>query len=190
MPDSNRLQRLQQAPLWDFACDFYAYDEVATACLTLQDSAGVDVCELLFHCWLYRYGLQAQTARLEKARAARKHWQQSVTQTLRALRRDLKPDAAHSTSIARLRETIKTAELQAEKENLQAWQAFIEQTSHAVSAIDEVGRSARDVGIWLQSRLFSLTFVQSQKRMNEQGRDVESAWRTLVRRLDPVNCAR
>ncbi|WP_447894640.1 TIGR02444 family protein [Vreelandella sp. GE22] len=190
MFDSNRLQRLQQAPLWDFACDFYAFDKVATACLTLQDSAGVDVCELLFHCWLYRYGLQAQTAALEQARAVRKHWQQSVTQTLRELRRDLKPDAAHSSSIAKLRETIKNAELQAEKENLQAWQAFIKKNPHAVSAISEGDKSALDVGIWLQSRLFSLTFAQSQKLMYEQGRSVESAWRTLVWRLDPVNCAR
>ena len=93
MFDSNRFQRLQQAPLWDFALTFYAQPGVEQACLVLQDSAGVDVCELLVHSWLYHYGLQVTPSALSMERKARECWQQSVTAVLRQLRRDLKPQA-------------------------------------------------------------------------------------------------
>ena len=95
MRDSNRLQRLQQRPLWDFALALYAKPGVEQACLTLQDEAGVDVCELLFHCWLYQHGLAAESGPLKAIREERYRWQQQVTATLRELRRTLKPQAAH-----------------------------------------------------------------------------------------------
>ncbi|KFC50074.1 hypothetical protein DK37_21675, partial [Halomonas sp. SUBG004] len=73
------MQRLQQRPLWDFALALYARPGVEQACLTLQDEAGVDVCELLFHCWLYQQGLAASPGPLATIRAERMAWQQQVT---------------------------------------------------------------------------------------------------------------
>nr|WP_228575073.1 TIGR02444 family protein [Halomonas sp.] len=103
-------------PLWDFALAFYARPGVEAACLLLQDEADVDVCELLWHCWLHRHGLTlvAEPAPL----VAIRRWQREVTVPLRALRRRLKPDAEHLAGTANVRRIIQLAELAAERETL------------------------------------------------------------------------
>ncbi|WP_447554583.1 TIGR02444 family protein [Vreelandella sp. EE22] len=198
MLDSNRLQRLQQAPLWDFACEIYAIKDVEQACLILQDNAAVDVCELLFHGWLFHHGLKACRMALREERARRERWQQDVTQTLRALRRCLKSQAAQSASIHQLRETIKRAELQAEKENLSAWQAFALGSDNVCSALDDQAGSRADnlqeVAVWLQSRLSSRAGEPCAREQGQalSGHDssVETAWRTIALHLDPIKSAR
>jgi uncharacterized protein (TIGR02444 family) len=105
--------RLRDAPLWEFALALYGRDGVEAACLILQDEAGIDVCELLWHCWLHHHGL-ACDASLEPVH----RWQRRVTVPLRRLRRDLKPEAQQSESVAALRRTLQQAELQAERETL------------------------------------------------------------------------
>lgn len=105
--------RLQDAPLWEFALALYGREGVEAACLSLQDEAGVDVCELLWHCWLHHHGLACDEPPDEARR-----WQREVTARLRRLRRDLKPEAREHESVAALRRTIQQAELQAEREAL------------------------------------------------------------------------
>lgn len=105
--------RLHRAPLWEFALDRYGRDGVEAACLLLQDEAGVDVCELLWHCWLYHHGLRCD-AGLDDVR----RWQREVTAPLRRLRRALKAEARHDDGVAELRRTLQRAELQAEREAL------------------------------------------------------------------------
>ncbi|MEQ6917954.1 TIGR02444 family protein [Halomonas aquatica] len=105
--------RLQQAPLWEFAMALYGREGVEAACLALQDEAGIDVCELLWHCWLHHHGL-ACNARPDEAR----RWQRDVTAPLRRLRRALKPEALEHEGVAELRRTLQQAELQAERETL------------------------------------------------------------------------
>jgi len=105
--------RLRDASLWEFALALYSRDGVEAACLRLQDEAGVDVCELLWHCWLYHHGLSCDE-RLEAIRG----WQREVTGPLRRLRRALKPDAREHEGVAALRRTLQQAELQAEREAL------------------------------------------------------------------------
>ncbi|MGM0983061.1 MAG: TIGR02444 family protein [Pseudomonadota bacterium] len=105
--------RLLEAPLWEFALALYARDGVEEACLVLQDEAGVDVCELLWQCWLYHHGLACNDCTSSVRR-----WQQRVTAPLRRLRRDLKSEASQRESVATLRRTLQQAELQAEGEAL------------------------------------------------------------------------
>ncbi|WP_083582116.1 TIGR02444 family protein [Halomonas aestuarii] len=105
--------RLQQAPLWEFALALYGREGIEAACLSLQDEASVDVCELLWHCWLHHHGL-ACDARPDEAR----RWQREVTAPLRRLRRALKPEAREHEGVAELRRSIQQAELQAEREAL------------------------------------------------------------------------
>ncbi|RUR30447.1 TIGR02444 family protein [Vreelandella andesensis] len=184
MFDSNRFQRLQQAPLWDFALTFYAQPGVEQACLVLQDSAGVDVCELLMHSWLYQYGLQATPSALTVERKAREHWQLSVTAVLRQLRRDLKPQAAESEGIAQLRKTLQQAELQAERENLQRWQQWILQASKYNRRITNCAISKQDVAQWLQSKLFSDALAFDQEVVQPRRENVREAINMLATQLD------
>ncbi|MGO3668276.1 MAG: TIGR02444 family protein [Vreelandella alkaliphila] len=184
MFDSNRFQRLQQAPLWDFALTFYAQPGVEQACLVLQDRAGVDVCELLVHSWLYHYGLQVTPGALSMERKVRECWQQSVTAVLRQLRRDLKPQAAESEGIAQLRKTLQQAELQAERENLQRWQHWILQTSELNQRLTNCAISKQDVAQWLQSKLFSDGLAFDQVVVSPERENVREAIAILATRLD------
>ncbi|MDR5861000.1 TIGR02444 family protein [Halomonas eurihalina] len=105
--------RLAGESLWDFALNLYARDGIEQACLTLQDEAGVDVTELLWRCWLYRYNLRAGATPPDV-----RQWQHDVISPLRRLRRGLKPAARERSNVASLRQRIKQAELDAERECL------------------------------------------------------------------------
>lgn len=125
--DSTRWQaslpaRLAAAPLWDFALALYGSSGVEAACLHLQDDAGVDVCELLWCCWLFQHGAMpvAYCTELEEIR----HWQREVTLPLRRLRRRLKASSQGDAGIAELRRTLQRAELQAERESLTRLEAL------------------------------------------------------------------
>lgn len=111
--------------LWDYALANYAHDAVRHACLYLQDEAGVDVCELLWVCWLDRHGLVLDDD-ADSALQAVRAWQTEVTLPLRGQRRALKARARLHPDIAELRETIKRAELFAERETLARLQALAE----------------------------------------------------------------
>ena len=114
--------RLAESPLWPFALATYARPGVEAACLQLQDEAGVDVCELLWRCWLLHHAAIPEPGS-ETALAKVRRWQREVTTPLRRLRRELKADAAEHHGVAQLRETLKRAELQAERETLARLQA-------------------------------------------------------------------
>ncbi|WP_089797195.1 TIGR02444 family protein [Halomonas korlensis] len=121
MSNSTELQpvlraRLQAMPLWDFALGLYGQENVERACLTLQDEAEVDVCELLWQCWLFHAGvvLQAEPTGLAEVR----RWQAEITRPLRQLRRALKSEATRRPGVAELRQTLKHAELEAERDTL------------------------------------------------------------------------
>jgi len=148
------LHRLQQTPLWDFALAFYAKPGIEEACLTLQEEAGVDVCELLLHCWLYSFGLEAKPSAFALQREQRHLWQRQVTQVLRTLRRDLKASAASNEPVAALREIIKQAELLAERENLQRWQAWVWETPSGEQRVVNASEKSSDAANWLRKQLF------------------------------------
>ncbi|MGO2131951.1 MAG: TIGR02444 family protein [Halomonas sp.] len=127
-------RELDNHPLWDFALALYARPGVEAACLKLQDDAGLDVCELLWLCWLSYHSLtltgQASLL-LEPVRA----WQRDMTYPLRRQRRALKPLSDESTGLEKLRQTIKQAELLAEQETLRQLEQLTRQ-GQAVRALE------------------------------------------------------
>lgn len=188
--DSTRLQRLQQAPLWDFALALYAQPGVEAACLRLQEEAGLDVCEVLFHCWLYSYGLVAKPAAVADQREERRLWQRHVTEVLRGLRRDLKASAAESESVTALRETIKQAELMAERENLQRWQAWAWASSSDEQCVVNIVEKSLDAANWLLNQLLSgQSGYQAKGGIKEQNEWLDSL-QMLTCQLDPHQGAR
>lgn len=118
--------RLRTLSLWDFALDFYGRPGVEPACLLLQDEADVDVCELLWHCWLHHHRLQLVQEPPKLADVY--HWQQHTTVPLRQLRRQLKSAALHNAGAAAVRRYIQQAELAAERETLDRLQQLVEQS--------------------------------------------------------------
>lgn len=109
--------RLAAAPLEAFALALYARPGIEAACLRLQDEAGIDVCELLWRCWLLQHGVVPGDS-TEEALAEVHGWQREVTAPLRRLRRALKGQAPGRPGVEKLRATLKQAELQAELEAL------------------------------------------------------------------------
>ncbi|MDN7132193.1 TIGR02444 family protein [Halomonas sp. MC140] len=195
MPDSNaldstRLQRLQQIPLWDFALAFYAKPGVEAACLTLQDEAGIDVCEVLFHCWLYSCGLETMSTAVSTVREERRQWQGQVTGVLRTLRRDLTSSAASNDAVAALRTTIKQAELMAERENLQRWQTWVLGGAGTEKRVINIVENRSNVAEWLEKKLNrgEKTF-QFTDPSNIHSSSL-LALQTLIRQLDPHQGAR
>ena len=127
--DSTRMDaalrsRLAADSLWDFALALYARPDVEAACLTLQDDAGVDVCELLWHCWLHHHGLVLEAE--PEGLAAIRQWQREVTSVLRGLRRHLKSEAGKNPGVDIVRRELQRTELAAERETLARLQALAE----------------------------------------------------------------
>lgn len=108
-------------PLWEFALALYARPGVEAACLRLQDNAAMDVCELLWCCWLERNGL-ALAGDAEQQLSRVRAWQSDITYPLRRQRRALKAIVSTTPELARLRQTIKDAELLAEQQALRQLQ--------------------------------------------------------------------
>ncbi|WP_189466829.1 TIGR02444 family protein [Litchfieldella qijiaojingensis] len=159
--------RLAADRLWDFALALYARPGVEAACLRLQDEAGVDVCELLWHCWLYHHGLMV-TGEPEGLVEIRR-WQREVTVPLRQLRRTLKAEAQQKRGVADVRQHLKHAELAAERETLSRLQTLAEHGN----GIHSFGKEPPCLAKYLASRLA----VQKKSQL--------SALKTLETRLDP-----
>jgi len=163
LPDALRA-RLHKVSLWEFALAFYSRDGVEAACLRLQDEAGVDVCELLWHAWLHHLGLAC-----DANPAAVRRWQREVTAPLRQLRRTLKPAASARDSVAELRQTLKQAELQAEREAL----SRLARLAHDSEQL----RALTPASPGLAERLATCLQVQKKPQL--------SALHTLQSQLDP-----
>ncbi|WP_027947802.1 TIGR02444 family protein [Litchfieldella anticariensis] len=170
--DSTRLRDtlrplLTADSLWNFALALYGRAGVEAACLQLQDEAGVDVCELLWHCWLYHHGLMviSEPKGLEEVR----RWQRGVTEPLRQLRRTLKTEAQERQEIADVRYHLKRAELAAERETLERLQALVT-TGHHLKVLSSPPPS-------LEKTLANALKLQKKSHL--------SALKTLETRLDP-----
>jgi uncharacterized protein (TIGR02444 family) len=106
-----------RSSLWDFSLALYARPSVADACLQLQDEQGVNVNLLLWCVWLEARGLRLDEARLGRAHAAIRSWDEHYVIPLRHLRRRMKMEfGVHDAGIEQLRSQIKHAELLAEKQ--------------------------------------------------------------------------
>ncbi|MFC0337800.1 TIGR02444 family protein [Kushneria avicenniae] len=110
-------------PLWPWALALYDRPGATRALLTLQDDAGLDVCELLWGLWLLAHG-RTPIAEIDALLAPVRHWQQCHTQPLRRLRRDLKARAIEQPWLEPMRTHIKKAELESERETLRQLEAL------------------------------------------------------------------
>ncbi|MFN2409649.1 MAG: TIGR02444 family protein [Halomonas sp.] len=188
--DSTRFAALKQTQLWDFALTFYALPGVEQACLTLQDDAGVDVCELFFHSWLYVHGLEALPEPLVALRQARRKWQTQVTAVLRGLRRDLKHPDTPSETVSALRKQIKQAELLAERENLQRWQTWAWNNEQSSTRLINTPDSPHDAGRWLQERVLWPHDSLMRECQPKARKALQNAFNVLGQQLDPSQRAR
>ena len=117
MTDAVPDKSSRESPFWRFSLRFYARPEVASACLELQDRAGVDVNLMLFLLFLAeekRVLTKDEVARLDARIAS---WRAQVVMPLRDLRRRLKGgigEVAQDLSEG-LRNMVKRVELEAER---------------------------------------------------------------------------
>lgn len=106
-----------ESPFWRFSISFYAVPEVAPACLTLQDAAGIDVNLLMYLLWSASRGraIAAEEVRALDHKLA--GWRDTAVIPLRTLRRALKtaPPLLEPAAAERYRNKIKGVELEAER---------------------------------------------------------------------------
>ena len=102
---------------WTWAQEAYARDEVAEACLTLQDAHGQNVPLLLWTVWAARDGRAPDDATLEAAAQLGRRWETVAVAPLRAARRELKQDVEGVPAAERLafRDHVKAVELAGER---------------------------------------------------------------------------
>ena len=103
-------------PFWRFSLAVYAAPGVASECLALQDTQGVDVNVLLFCAWLGSRRIVLTQDDLATIESAVRSWREAVIRPIRAVRRDIKtrPDAGQD-EIAALRKDVAALELRAEQ---------------------------------------------------------------------------
>jgi uncharacterized protein (TIGR02444 family) len=108
--------------LWDWTLAAYARPGVAQAGLALQDEHGQNVPLLLWAVWAEA----ADRDLLARAAGIARRWEALAVAPLRSVRRTLKAPIGDVSDAARegLRETVKAAELQAERILLEALEAL------------------------------------------------------------------
>lgn len=139
----------QRMGLWQFAIDFYGRDGVASSCLSLQDSVGVDVNVLIYAIW--RSALRGQqTGHIEVAFADAGiiQWRQDIVLPLRSVRRRLKtgPRPAPGGVTDKLRNSVKAAELAAEKIEIEFLEGFAESDKADDTACDRLELVKKAIG--------------------------------------------
>jgi uncharacterized protein (TIGR02444 family) len=105
------------SPFWRFSLQFYRLPGVATACIKLQEEAGVDVNLLLFLLWHGALGRRLSTAEVERLAQKIAAWRDLAVVPLRAIRRALKSPSGlvEAGAAEAFRTRIKAVELEAER---------------------------------------------------------------------------
>ena len=105
--------------LWDFCLAIYGQAAIEQSCLRLQDQNGANVNVLLWLCWLADRGIALDQQQLDLGLYKIATWHDDVVAPLRQLRRAIKQDYLYNQEVTEpAREAIKTAELAAEKVEL------------------------------------------------------------------------
>ncbi len=117
------------SPFWHFSQSIYAAAGVEEECLQLQDKFGIDVNLLLFSAFVgVVHGALLPTEELSNASATIAQWQETVVRPLRTIRRALKqaelPHPAVALAVDGLRESVKSVELEAERIEQMALEAW------------------------------------------------------------------
>jgi len=107
-----------EADSWVFALDIYARRDIADACLSLQNRAGVDVMMLLVIAFAAaRLRILLTPAEVGELDQACRPWREQIVWPLRSIRSGLEsgPPPAPSSETEQFRSNIKTVELAAER---------------------------------------------------------------------------
>tara|TARA_B110000444_G_scaffold107994_1_gene102018 strand:- start:1151 stop:1675 length:525 start_codon:yes stop_codon:yes gene_type:complete len=100
---------------WNFSLELYEKEGVAAACLELQDVYQLDVNLLLFCFWHASAFGQVDQDLMDKIIEFSIEWRAHVVQPLRSARSWMKLSPNPSEQFTKLRERIKTEELEAER---------------------------------------------------------------------------
>lgn len=106
-----------ESPFWRFSLRFYRQRDVADACITLQEKAGVDVNLLLFLLWHATKKRALSTAEVAELESRIAPWRNMTVIPLRTMRRALKspPVLVSGAAADVFRTKIKAVELEAER---------------------------------------------------------------------------
>ena len=170
IPESDGAE--PDSPLWRFACELYASPGVAEHCLRLQDRQCADVNLLLVCCWAGLRGAYLPAEQIERLDRLVSPWRKDVVKPLRAMRRQLKTAVGpvEPGLSPGVRETIKKAELQAEKVELDLLLTALE------SVPAKNAREAERGGVIRRNLLHYCALLQA----NTAEPDVRNAVETLV----------
>jgi uncharacterized protein (TIGR02444 family) len=140
-PSSTRPANVADAlPLdnafWQFSLAVYAGEGVASECLLLQESRGIDVNLLLYGAWLGWRGIALSEDEFAAAARLVDDWHRTVVRTLRGVRTHIKTLGVPAFEPYRTR--VKKAELEAE----QIEQALLFRNAPAAAARAPVERAA------------------------------------------------
>jgi uncharacterized protein (TIGR02444 family) len=135
------------AALWDFAVAFYGAPEVQRTCLALQDEEGADVPLLIFAIFAGTRGQTLDEQGLRNIDNAISDWRSEVVHPLRHARRALR--AYPAIDAQNLRESVKRAELEAERQQLETLAEFLKtpQPSDISSCVRENLRAYAALGL-------------------------------------------
>lgn len=142
-------------PFWTWSLRLYKRPGVASACLALQDHAGVDVNLLLFGLWAGSRGMALKPATVKAAVRLSRSWSAAVVQPLRAVRRALKQPAQSSKPLQGFRRRVAALELQAEHLQQDELQALFGKT--AATQGEPVMRAAGNVAAYFRHAGIQLT---------------------------------
>jgi uncharacterized protein (TIGR02444 family) len=143
---------------WTFSLHVYGQPGVPAACLALQDSRGVDVNLLLLALWLGTRGRHVEEADLRRLDEQIQPWRSAVVVPLRQVRRVLKaPTPSMDAALAgRLRDKVKSVELEAERLQQEALFALVEAEPPGRDA--KAGPSLLRSNVEAYARLLGVTF--------------------------------
>lgn len=137
---------------WDYSIRLYADQEVAAACLRLQDRRGIDVNVMLFCLWVASSGHGAlRDSEVTEALAAVETWHRDVVRQLRALRRRLKGDvgAAPRDLADALRRAVAATEIDAEHIEQLMLAGCLERSAGAAEPLDKARDAMANLSAYL-----------------------------------------
>jgi uncharacterized protein (TIGR02444 family) len=131
--------------LWDWALEAYARQDVADACLHLQDAHGQNVPYLLWAAWMAGVG---RSADLKGAAKIMRRWDAEVGAPLRGVRRALKAPRPPVDDAAKeaLRDAVKAVELKGERVLMESLEALSGPAGPPITILDGLVAAAEASG--------------------------------------------
>jgi uncharacterized protein (TIGR02444 family) len=112
-------------PLWDYSIATYDLEGVASACLALQDTFGLDVNLLFYAAWLAQREQRLSHDHLMGVEALIADWRHDMVKPLRVLRQRWR----ETPCAASVRDEIKSLELRAERQQQDTMYAYYQESA-------------------------------------------------------------